>query len=364
MSDLIKKIKIKKQDGTYTDYIPIGAEAKNIDMKNGNSVEYEIEHIENDIGVLQEKNKKIFPNLGGVTYISNITNWNRDVKQTYQEFYNMGGRKAQIVQDVFYYGDTHQWKLGNTESLDCLRLAIQDIKNMGYEEIMVKIHQSQRNGGIFKNMTIAERRTVLADYLNILIQYANICQEYKIDIFVISNEVPELTTLSELVDIWTNIYTSLRKIYTNKISHSMTIEEAVNFKLYEMEDVICINSYPDLSFNPDADPYECSFSRDLDRSYVIIDRLRKYNKDIIMTETGCEHNYGRLAQPGYYGGTSTLDYQTQLTYFLTVFRYIKENAMYIKDIYMWELCYNFTFLDNEEVKQLFINIINGEEGVL
>lgn len=66
---------------------------------------------------------------------------------------------------------------------------------------MVKIHQSQRNGGIFKNMTIAERRTVLADYLNILIQYANICQEYKIDIFVISNEVPELTTLSELVDI-------------------------------------------------------------------------------------------------------------------------------------------------------------------
>ena len=37
MADLIKKIKIKKQDGTFTDYIPIGAEAKNIDLEYNNS---------------------------------------------------------------------------------------------------------------------------------------------------------------------------------------------------------------------------------------------------------------------------------------------------------------------------------------
>ena len=39
MADLIKKIKIKKEDGTYTDYIPIGAEAKNISTKEGESVQ-------------------------------------------------------------------------------------------------------------------------------------------------------------------------------------------------------------------------------------------------------------------------------------------------------------------------------------
>ena len=39
MADLIKKIKIKKQDDTYTDYIPIGADAKNVEMKDGESVE-------------------------------------------------------------------------------------------------------------------------------------------------------------------------------------------------------------------------------------------------------------------------------------------------------------------------------------
>ena len=39
MADLIKKIKIKKQDGTFTDYIPIGADAVNIETSDGESVE-------------------------------------------------------------------------------------------------------------------------------------------------------------------------------------------------------------------------------------------------------------------------------------------------------------------------------------
>lgn len=37
MADLIKKIKIKKQDGTFTDYIPIGVEAQNVNV-DGESV--------------------------------------------------------------------------------------------------------------------------------------------------------------------------------------------------------------------------------------------------------------------------------------------------------------------------------------
>lgn len=41
MSNLIKKIKIKKQDGTFTDYIPIGAEASNIDV-DGESVDIKL----------------------------------------------------------------------------------------------------------------------------------------------------------------------------------------------------------------------------------------------------------------------------------------------------------------------------------
>ena len=42
MADLFKKIKIKKQDGTFTDYIPIGAEAKNIETNDGDSVQLKL----------------------------------------------------------------------------------------------------------------------------------------------------------------------------------------------------------------------------------------------------------------------------------------------------------------------------------
>ena len=41
MADLIKKIKIKKQDGTFTDYIPIGADASNVNV-DGESVQYKL----------------------------------------------------------------------------------------------------------------------------------------------------------------------------------------------------------------------------------------------------------------------------------------------------------------------------------
>lgn len=42
VSDLIKKIKIKKQDGTFTDYIPIGAEAQNVSTSDGDSVQLKL----------------------------------------------------------------------------------------------------------------------------------------------------------------------------------------------------------------------------------------------------------------------------------------------------------------------------------
>ena len=42
MADLIKKIKIKKQDGTFTNYIPIGADAVNVETSDGESVELKL----------------------------------------------------------------------------------------------------------------------------------------------------------------------------------------------------------------------------------------------------------------------------------------------------------------------------------
>ena len=42
MSNLIKKVKIMQQDGTFTDYIPIGAEAQNVSTSDGDSVQLKL----------------------------------------------------------------------------------------------------------------------------------------------------------------------------------------------------------------------------------------------------------------------------------------------------------------------------------
>lgn len=64
MADLIKKIKIKKQDDTYTDYIPIGADAININMSNGKDLQNTIGDINVDEdGSIAEQLKNIIERL-------------------------------------------------------------------------------------------------------------------------------------------------------------------------------------------------------------------------------------------------------------------------------------------------------------
>ena len=79
MADLIKKIKIKKQDGTFTDYIPIGAEAKNISMNNNYSVEQTIGEIDVSVdGNIKQQLDKI-QTRGAKTY-TNVAQLKEDLE--------------------------------------------------------------------------------------------------------------------------------------------------------------------------------------------------------------------------------------------------------------------------------------------
>lgn len=88
MADLIKKLKIKKQDGTFTDYIPIGADAINVATNDGESVQLKL-------------NKKPY-------YYMNVANMKADIKLTvgdmaitlgYYAANDGGGAEYQIVND-------------------------------------------------------------------------------------------------------------------------------------------------------------------------------------------------------------------------------------------------------------------------
>lgn len=77
MSDRIKKIKIKQSDGTFSDYIPIGANAKDVDMANGYS-------LENTIGTIDvDKEGSIKTQLSKTTkYYDSVADMKADTQLT------------------------------------------------------------------------------------------------------------------------------------------------------------------------------------------------------------------------------------------------------------------------------------------
>ena len=99
MSDLIKKIKIKKEDGTYTNYIPIGAEAKNIDMKNNYSVQANIGDIDvdNDGSISEQLKNKV--------NIDNIYNKDKYYKNMIGVFQNEQEQKYTTYGQYIDFGE-------------------------------------------------------------------------------------------------------------------------------------------------------------------------------------------------------------------------------------------------------------------
>lgn len=53
--ETLRKVKIKKEDGSITSPIPIGTEAENIDLKDGRNIETAINEIEECINQILKK---------------------------------------------------------------------------------------------------------------------------------------------------------------------------------------------------------------------------------------------------------------------------------------------------------------------
>lgn len=94
MADLVKKIKIKKQDGTFTDYIPIGANAENVVFSDNNSLEEDF------------KSNELYINSGSIVQINKKCSYIKSLKiegDTYQDgtpAYNNPEKVVTLTGDV------------------------------------------------------------------------------------------------------------------------------------------------------------------------------------------------------------------------------------------------------------------------
>ena len=88
MSDRIKKIKIKQSDGTFSDYIPIGADAKNIDTTRGESVQLAI-----------DKTARYYNSIAEMKLDDNIQIGDTCITLGYYEVNDGGGATYKIIDD-------------------------------------------------------------------------------------------------------------------------------------------------------------------------------------------------------------------------------------------------------------------------
>ena len=89
MSDRIKKIKIKQSDGTFSDYIPIGADAKNIDTTRGESVQSVI-----------DKTARYYNSIAEMKLDDNIQVGDTCVTLGYYEVNDGGGATYKIIDNT------------------------------------------------------------------------------------------------------------------------------------------------------------------------------------------------------------------------------------------------------------------------
>lgn len=154
MSDLIKKIKIKKQDGTFSDYIPIGADAINVKVADGESAETKL-------------NKKPY-------YYNTVADMKADTKLKagdmaitlgYYEINDGGAAKYNIISDSgysnLYYEELNNGLLAALLLVDCINIEqLGAIENTDITNIIIN------NCNLFKKI-ILNKDYKITDRINI-----------------------------------------------------------------------------------------------------------------------------------------------------------------------------------------------------
>ena len=218
MSDRIKKIKVKKADGTFSDYIPIGADAENIDTTDGESVEIKL-------------NKKPY-------YYDNVANMKADttlkagdmaITLGYYTANDSGGAEYKIVNDdtlvddggkvhsltnglravlIVEKGILNVKQLGATENTN-----ITSILNKAINTYNAKYIYCNVNVKIGQNIQIAQNKNVVIDFMNNTIIFENQSQDN-----VMFNNYGSLSLINGIFDGNSNNSINILRAKNNSIN--------------------------------------------------------------------------------------------------------------------------------------------------
>ena len=345
MANLIKKIKIKKQDGTFTDYIPIGAEAQNVDMQNGTNVEQMLTNLSNQDGEIidnlnnQIKNHNTFCPIPFASMYILDTNV-ETVKGRILKWKDVGC-KGIIV--TINFTSTASGEITLEENLNEVKTLMQYAKDHGLIVNTIKFHCLLANSSLYDNMTFFD--LYLTKVQDVLVQLD--AKNFGVTRVTVLNELTQLwgrttnqTRVNKAVEIVNTIKELGYEVGITFANLELGIGVAINYapSLIEALDFFAFNYYQAFVYHGANTTYEdskISWEHALDAILTYKDMYP--NKPWILSETGCTRYWDNLINPAnytIYTGGESLDGRIYNVYFYGLFENQVLNQV-LDEVWFW-----------------------------
>lgn len=170
------------------------------------------------------------------------------------------------------------------------------MKSKGYK-VMAKPQVEIKTNEWRANIDPSDIDSWFSSYKTLILSYANMCEEEKVEILSIGSEYHKLT--KKYPNKWIELIKEVREVFSGQLTYSASFntawaDEAIAISFWDLLDVIGVNYYTRINYNVDNEPYD----KDMVASYFQIDAQNadpfvalnkladKYGRNIIFTEFG------------------------------------------------------------------------------
>ncbi len=172
-------------------------------------------------------------------------------------------------------------------------------------KVFLKVNVKCQSGCKPNEVEPSDSNVWFDNYLRLIVEYAQLAENSKVEMFSVGNGFQSLTTVNNLQK-WQNIIIAIRNVFTGQITYCADWREYKDVPFWEQLDFIGINAYFPLDKNNDAtkddivDDWENSRATDYSGRnwFEEINTVRQlHSKDVIFTEIGYPSADGGADEP-------------------------------------------------------------------
>ncbi|MCX7786016.1 MAG: hypothetical protein N2201_07360 [candidate division WOR-3 bacterium] len=216
-----------------------------------------------------------------------------------------------------------------TPSDSAVRKIILLADSIGFE-IMLKPHIDLEDNSFRGDIRPTNFPQWFSSYLNFILHYAKLAQEFSVPEFCIGAELKKISTRPE----WRSLIDTLRRIYNGKLTYAANWDEYPNVNFWQDLDYIGINGYFPLAENREAtiEEYLENFQLWLNQ---IDNFYSKVKKNIIITEIGFRSIKGSGVRPYDWQTQGVMDENSQANAYETILTTLQRKS-WLWGIYFWK----------------------------